>query len=115
MDEQDKPRVTLSVHIEGAPDLPPEGEETIKRMLGIFEDCLEIFCQRNVRYEDLWKQYGWNDTLVHMRSKVGRTDKQWWLKGAEDATDLTELDDAYDLINYTMFFIMNVMDVNPGG
>lgn len=79
--------------------------------LGVFAEALRLFEDRNngpSGYNDLWKQYGWEDNLVHMRSKLGRVRQRF----DTDGGDNQDLDDAHDLLNYTTFFIRNVLAGN---
>lgn len=77
-------------------------------------DAFQIFMERNQVYEDLWQDYGWMDSLTHIRSKSLRLIRKFWRDEApEDADGL--LDDAYDLINYSVFFIRNYLAKNKWG
>lgn len=86
---------------------------TNKRVAGIFLQCLKIRAERQVKYGENWKKFGWNDSLFHMRSKLSRLFEMFW-RGSEGGEE-ADLDDAYDEINYATFFIMNVQDDNPDG
>lgn len=80
----------------------------------VYIDAFEIFVERNERYEDLWKQYGWMDTLTHVRSKALRLVRKFWREDPEQE-DETLLDDALDLVNYATFFIRNFRSGNKWG
>lgn len=88
----------------------PASETNIEQAMELLT-ALTIFDQRNTgHYDDLWKDFGWEDSLVHMRSKVSRATKLFREDSAEK-----DLDDAYDLMNYTAFFSRNVKDGNRHG
>lgn len=85
---------------------------TTVEQMDVFREALELFEQRNNSddgYSDLWKEYGWEDSLVHMRSKLRRVEQRFRNLTSQD------LDDALDLLNYTVFFIRNVRAANPNG
>lgn len=72
--------------------------------------AMNLFDNRNSRYRDNWRRYGWRDSLHHCRSKLSR---MFSLFGSDDPNK--DLDDALDLINYAAFFIRNVKDGNEHG
>lgn len=89
-------------------------KRTTVEQMSIMRRALELFDERNnseAGYEDLWKSYGWGDSLLHMRSKLSRVERRF----REQAGAQQDLDDAYDLINYTVFFIRNVLAGNQDG
>lgn len=84
-----------------------------REQFGVLMDSFHLFVQRNSVYEDLWKDYGWMDTLTHIRSKAMRLVRKFW---RDDPTeDDSLLDDVYDLINYAVFFIRNFRERNKWG
>lgn len=90
----------------------PVTETNVAQMRAYLE-AFGIFVQRNSVYEDLWKSYGWMDSLTHVRSKAMRLVRKFWRDNPTE--DETLLDDAFDLINYTVFFIRNWRDRNKWG
>lgn len=85
-----------------------EPTSTNIEQMRVFQTALAIFAERNERYHDLWKKYGVKDSLNHCRSKLARTEHAFETNGKLHTTDL---DDAYDLINYTTFAIRNAQEV----
>lgn len=75
--------------------------------------AFHIFIQRNEKYKDLWKDYGWMDSLTHVRSKAMRMIRKFWRDNPE--SDEINLDDSYDLVNYVVFFIRNFKEKNKWG
>lgn len=98
-------RVCEAVGLEPLPTTVAQAE--------VFIEALRLFDQRNNGphgYRDLWKTYGWRDSLLHLRSKLRRVLTRFDDQGAAER----DLDDAFDLLNYTTFFIRNVRDGNEG-
>lgn len=87
--------------------------ETNVEQMFTYLSAYEIFIQRNSVYEDLWKDYGWMDCLVHIRSKAMRLVRKFWRD--DPAHDEALLDDVFDLINYSVFFIRNYITENKWG
>lgn len=107
-------RLYSGVDVDVAKDLGISPRDTTLDQISIFRRALEIFESKNNAdggYEDLWKQYGWADNLLHMRSKLSRIERRFRDQGATHV----DLDDAYDLLNYVVFFIRNVLEENPNG
>jgi len=87
--------------------------ETNVQQMVVYLEAFELFVQRNSTYEDLWKDYGWMDTLTHLRSKSMRLVRKFWRESP--STDKILLDDAMDLINYAVFFVRNFRAGNKWG
>ena len=92
-----------------------EDTDTNREQMNVFLDAMQIFELRNAKYGDLWKEYGWRGNLLHIQSKAARVRKVWWDDPAGGRADLSDLDDARDLLNYTAFFIRNVEAGNELG
>lgn len=90
----------------------------IKDQTEVFAVALDIHDQRSKKYGDLWKKYGALGNIFHMASKQSRLMTSFW-HGKADLNDpkivSDALDDAYDLLNYTAFFIRCVEDGNFRG
>lgn len=81
--------------------------DTNRKQLAVMLEALEIFDERNVKYGDAWKEGGWEDSALHLRSKAVRvysSTKGTLLKPFD------YLDDALDAINYAAFYVRNVRD-----
>lgn len=77
--------------------------------LAVMSVALELFKERNDgKYHDLWKIYGASDSLHHMKSKYLRT-RQNFEDVMESDAGAMDIDDALDLINYTCFYIRNML------
>ncbi len=85
-------------------------ETNIQQMM-VYIEAFSLFVQRNAMYGDLWRQYGAEDNLMHMRSKLARTNVSFdkWKEGGEDMPETEHvLDSPLDLINYSTFFVRNM-------
>lgn len=91
-----------------------EDTPTNRDQLMVFIRSMRLFEERNKKYGDLWKEYGWRGNLLHVQSKAARVRKVWWDQATQPPGD-QDLDDAFDLINYAAFFIRNVEEGNELG
>lgn len=94
-----------------------EPTESVVEQFMVFMEALKVMADRNEKYKDLWKQYGANDNLMHMRSKLDRTMREFdddALSGENFDPENFDFDDPIDLLNYTVFFIRNVRDGRVG-
>jgi hypothetical protein len=89
-----------------------EHTSTDVKQLVELERCFEIYQERSAKYGEVWKQYGAINNLVRAATKVDRLMEQWWFDPPPHDYDL---DDAYDAINYLIFFIRNVKEINFTG
>lgn len=87
-------------------DMGHEATDTNIKQVKTYMDAFDLFIERNAKYQDLWREYGWEDTLMHVRSKMQRMQ----LATKDNVEPGEVLDDAFDLINYGAFFIRNVLD-----
>jgi hypothetical protein len=85
---------------------------SMDRHFAVLMGALVIRGQRAHHYADSYQRFGWIDSLFHMRGKLLRLVNVFG-KPKEGVVDYS-MDDAIDLINYTVFFIHNVQDKNPG-
>lgn len=81
--------------------------ETNITQMHVMLEAYCLFLKRNEEYEDLWEDYGWVDNLTHIRSKTMRLVRKFWREEPQDGAK--GIDDAYDLVNYGIFFIRNFM------
>lgn len=70
--------------------------ETNLMQLRVFGEAMRVFHSRDPKYGGLWQDYPAADHLAHMRSKLGRS---------EANIDPDDMDDAIDLLNYTVFYV----------
>ena len=89
------------------------------RQLAVFARCMRIFDARNKRYNDLWASRGFAGSLFQMDHKMARIWQQFWTDKKVPSKDRemidSDMDDVYDLINYSGFFVRNVQDGNERG
>lgn len=78
----------------------------------IFMEALVIFNERQERYGDeVWQASGWRGMLVDMRKKLDRLWAEYYNldnTGKHINAESYDLDSAYDLLNFTVFFIRQV-------
>lgn len=85
----------------------------------IFLKAWSIYADRQEEHGDqVWKESGWRGMLVDMRKKLDRLWFRYWsqdheLSPIEDYDKA--LDSAYDLLNFTVFFIRQVEAGNRDG
>ncbi len=95
-------------HILGLMGFDPEDTTIVQQACVLFE-ALRIFQERNARYQDAWKRTGWRGNLVDLRKKIERLWAEFWYGNQENP------DDAFDIINFTAFFIRNHIEGNEEG
>jgi hypothetical protein len=80
--------------------------DTNVRQAAVLMEAFDKFYERNAKRVDLWKQFGWEDSALHLRSKAARIALA--LDKGLDIDPEELLDDAIDIINYAVFFVRNV-------
>jgi hypothetical protein len=81
----------------------PYTDDTAEQM-AVFIDCMRLYDDRSKSYGQAWKQYGGLANLQSAARKVDRLMESWWHRG-EGSLHKDGLDDAFDGINYFVFFI----------
>lgn len=92
-------------------DLSLEEDITESEQLEVLAEAFSKFLERNGKYKDLWRQFGYQDSVHHVRSKAGRLNQLLSEQPTSDELDLA-IDDAIDIINYAVFFIRNVREAD---
>jgi hypothetical protein len=123
-------RGEFGVEVEGAEFIPsmggilddiPEDEGHalhLRRHKEIMERALNIMVERDPKYHDSWKNYGWRGAIFNMRRKAERV---WHLMFNLDPNDLNtdtmhrDVDDLYDIINYATMAVQCIEDANRDG
>ena len=79
-------------------------------------EALNIYRQRGLSYGEVWRQYGATANLVQAARKIDRLMEMWW-HNPDGAVALQKdaLDDAFDALNYLVFFIRLARDGNITG
>jgi hypothetical protein len=83
--------------------------------------ALQVYVDRNVKYKDNWRRFGWRGCLFRLRERVERAWDYLWdapvIEGTELALseELHDLDDMIDLINFAAFTIRAVREGNRDG
>jgi hypothetical protein len=112
--------------------MDPEQDQAIRELLAAFGmddtdqnvhqvlvllEALQVYDQRSQHYGQSWKNYGALSNLLSSARKVDRLMEVWWDADADAPPVLHKdgLDDAIDLINYTVFFIRNARAGNLTG
>lgn len=91
----------------------------------VLDTALDIFAARNEIRRDLWANYSAVHHVRSMREKLERIERALELgipcggrvgsEGHYSNVQTAALDDAYDLINMTAFFIRTVTGEKPDG
>jgi hypothetical protein len=79
--------------------------------LSVFAMAMQIYEVREVKRGGLWKEFGPEDKLMHLRDKLRRTERIWenYQSNGDDPL-LVDVDDALDILNYAAFFIRQVKE-----
>jgi hypothetical protein len=91
-------------------------EETWNHFETLME-VLKLYSDRTVLYGQVWKNYGALNNLVRGATKVDRLMATWWHETTMDIPPMHKdsLDDAYDAINFLVFFIRCAREMNITG
>lgn len=84
----------------------------------VFMRALKLFDERNRTYRNVWETYGALSNLLRAATKVDREMEIWWHSadpGHNPLQHKESLDDAYDALNYLVFFIRCVGALNITG
>jgi hypothetical protein len=90
---------TVAIEMDGLND---------KEQIVVFVEAYNLYKQRNLRHEDVWKESGWIGMLVDMRKKMDRTWNDFINVGSDEDASKMDLDSALDLLNFTVFFIRQI-------
>lgn len=92
-------------------DIDPTSEALTQ--LNVLVEALLIHNSRKI-YGTAWQRYGWLSNLLSIARKADRLMQVFWF-GPGNLDHKPSTDDAYDLINYAVFFIRNVEADNARG
>lgn len=71
--------------------------------------ALEIYGKKDRLYGSAWKRLGALNNLTRMSTKVERLLEMYWHQDnhrlSAESSVVVDLDDAYDLLNYSCFFV----------
>lgn len=94
----------------------PDPTESDYQNLCYANRALVIAHERNIRYKDSWKQAGWRGAVFDIRKKAERLFRQFFSADTLDHLQGMEgEDDAYDLINFAIFFLRARAEKNEWG
>lgn len=79
-------------------------EESVEQ-LKVFEEALLIHAERTKSYGVVWREYGSRSPLLSAAKKMARLMKTFWDGRGHTVDGKAQVDDAYDLLNYTAFFV----------
>lgn len=94
-----------------------EPTETTRAQLAVMAQAVQLFAERDTKYGGVWQQYGALSNLVRSATKVDRLMNVWWHGNVDGSPALHKdsLDDAFDMINYMIFFIRCAREGNVYG
>lgn len=107
---------------QGVPGVSPDRGETpdgiakpTDPQLAVFYEAYALYRERNLQHQDVWKESGWMGMMVDMRKKMDRLWKQYTYYRSDEMVAQEDLDSAFDLLNFTVFFIRQVRDDDRNG
>jgi hypothetical protein len=91
-----------------------EGDATgaLEDQRRIMDEALAIYTERNERYVDNWRRFGWRGCLFRLRERVERAWDELWDADPEGAL---HDDDLVDLINFAAFTVRAIRERNRDG
>lgn len=82
----------------------------------VFLKAMIIYYERQEQHGDqVWQASGWRGMLTGMYAKMERAWYRYWNADPDEEDLMEALDSAYDLLNYTAFFIRQVEARNRDG
>lgn len=93
-----------------------DNTEDNRNQLRVMVEAVQVYDKRSAVYGQLWQQYGALSNLLSVARKADRLMEEWWHNdGAPPVMHKDALDDAVDLLNYTVFFMRNARVLNVLG
>jgi hypothetical protein len=95
--------------------------EAERAQASVLIEALEVYAERNKKYNDNWRRMGWRGQLIRVRERAERLWDYLWDGAPRDASDIAlphapyDVDDALDLINFAGFLVRAVRDGNRDG
>jgi hypothetical protein len=88
---------------------PLEHFKESEPQMAVFLKAWAIYAERQEEHGDrVWQASGWRGMLVDMRKKLDRLWFRFWNTNTRPKDLDKALDSAYDLLNFTAFFIRQV-------
>lgn len=93
-----------------------DGDPSLIEQACVMGECLTLMAERNGRYHDLWKRDGWLGNVFQLTHKASRIRRLFFDRASHgEAVATPDPDDAFDLINYAIFFIRCLRESNRTG
>lgn len=84
----------------------PVSDEDRNAHIGVLNEALKKFEEKDAKYQGLWKERGAVDSAHHVKHKAARVS----IAINEGCDPEPFIEDAVDLINYCVFFVLNARD-----
>lgn len=81
----------------------------------VLMEALRLHSDRSLSYGNVWRKYGALANLLNAARKADRLMHSWWHGSGVPALHKSNLDDAFDMINYITFFIRDAKKGNITG
>jgi hypothetical protein len=78
----------------------------------VLQMALKIYSDRNIRYKDNFKRFGWRGCLFRLRERSERAWDDLW---DADVDGVLHTDDLIDLINFAAFTVRSIQEKNRDG
>jgi hypothetical protein len=106
---QNKEGTRITINVEGDPS------DAVSQQASILGDALTIYAERNEKYKDNWRRYGWRGLLYDCRRKVERAWDALWNLRPEAVEVHADDDDLLDVVNYAALAVRAVRENNRDG
>jgi hypothetical protein len=93
-------------------------DDAVKAQFEVLMEALTIYAERNPKYNDNWRRFGWRGCLFRLRERVERLWDYLWdypICDGSSASPYPDMDDAIDLINFAAFTVRAVRMDNRDG
>ncbi len=94
--------------------LPEDASDSIIAHSQVLLRALDIYANRNERYKDNWRRFGWRGLLFRIRERAERAWDDLW-DGNPEMREAISDDDLIDLINFAAFAVRAIDEGNRDG
>lgn len=84
--------------------------DTTERMSRVLDEAVRMVSEKNVTYQDAWREHGWRGSLGKVLTKSARLRNMLWRSnnGLMNGERETPRETALDMINHLVFMVMNM-------
>lgn len=100
-------------HLE--PFLAQPSQDTVEAARAIFDQCLRLMAEKEQNYGGAWRTQGWQGNIARILSKCARLKAMLWREQPQESSTEPVEDTLLDLINLSVFTLINRRNENRWG